>query len=82
MAVPDLSGNVLPGVEEVLGRENKVIIAKIYWLSDKENGKTYRSMVIYVTKASDTRWLLEERYFHLAGKSASTNVFKQRQGPA
>jgi hypothetical protein len=47
-----------------------------------ENGKMYRSMVIYVTKASDAQRLLEERYFHLAGESASTNVFERRQGPA
>jgi hypothetical protein len=54
MAVLDLSGNILLGVEEALGRENKVIIAKIYWLSNKENGKTYRLMVIYIIKASNT----------------------------
>ena len=82
MVVLDSSGNVLPGTEEALGRENEVMIAKIHWLSDKENGKMYGSMVIYVTKASDARRLLEERYFHLAGESASTNVFERRQGPA
>jgi hypothetical protein len=54
----------------------------MHWLSDKENGNAYGSMVIYVTKASDARRLLEERYFHLAGESASTNVFERRQGPA
>ncbi|KAF6515846.1 hypothetical protein HZS61_004587 [Fusarium oxysporum f. sp. conglutinans] len=80
-AVLDSSGNVLPGAEEPLGRENEVTIAKMHWLSDKENGKMYGSMVIYVTKASDARRLLEERYFHLAGESASTNVFERRQGP-
>ncbi|RKK10372.1 hypothetical protein BFJ67_g18183 [Fusarium oxysporum f. sp. cepae] len=53
----------------------------MHWLSNKENGKIYGSMVIYVTKASDARRLLDERYFHLAGESASTNVFKRRQGP-
>lgn len=81
-AVLDSSGNVLPGAEEALGRENEVMIAKMHWLSDKENGKTYGSMVIYVTKAGDARRLLEERYFHLAGESANTNVFERRQGPA
>jgi hypothetical protein len=81
-AVLDSSGNVLPGAEEALGRENEVTIAKMHWLSDKENGKMYGSMVIYVTKASDARRLLEERYFHLAGESASTNVFERHQGPA
>jgi hypothetical protein len=81
-AVLDSSGNVLPGAAEALGKENEVTIAKMHWLSDKVNGKMYGSMVIYVTKASDARRLLEERYFHLAGESASTNVFERRQGPA
>ena len=82
MVVLDSSGNVLPGAEEALGRENEMMIAKMHWLSDMENGKMYRSMVIYVTKASDAQRLLEERYFHLAGESASTNIFERRQGPA
>jgi hypothetical protein len=80
-AVLDSSGNILPGAAEALGKENVVTIAKMHWLSNKENGKMYSSMVIYVTKASDARRLLDERYFHLAGESASTNVFERRQGP-
>jgi hypothetical protein len=72
--VLDSSGKVLPGAAEALGKENEVTIAKMHWLSDKKNGKTYGSMVVYVTKASDARRLLEERYFHLAGESASTNI--------
>jgi hypothetical protein len=79
--VLDASGNELPGAAEALGKENDVTIAKIHWLSDRENGKTYGSMVIYVTKGNDAKRLLEERYFHLAGESASTDVFERRQGP-
>ncbi|EXL65285.1 hypothetical protein FOPG_18479 [Fusarium oxysporum f. sp. conglutinans race 2 54008] len=51
-AVLDSSGEVLPGAVEALGKENEVTIAKMHWLSDKENGQTYGSMVVYVTKAS------------------------------
>ncbi|SCV61221.1 uncharacterized protein FFFS_15790 [Fusarium fujikuroi] len=80
-AVLDSSGNVLSGAIEAPGKENEVTIAKMHWLSNKENGKMYGSMVIYLTKAGDARRLLEERYFHLAGESASTNVFERRQGP-
>ncbi|KAJ0127572.1 RNA-directed DNA polymerase from mobile element jockey [Fusarium oxysporum f. sp. albedinis] len=65
-AVLNLSGNVLPGAAEALGKENDMTIPKMHWLSGKENRKTYGSMVVYVTKASDARRLLEERYFHLA----------------
>ncbi|KAF4971249.1 hypothetical protein FSARC_1871 [Fusarium sarcochroum] len=81
-AVLDSPGNILRGAAEALGEENEVTIAKMHWLSNKKNGKMYGSMVIYLTKASDARRPLEERYFHLAGESGSTNVFERRQGLA
>ena len=49
-AVLDSNGDMLSGVRDALGKENDVTIAKIHWLSNKENGKTYGSMVIYLTK--------------------------------
>ncbi|KFA70634.1 hypothetical protein S40285_09229, partial [Stachybotrys chlorohalonatus IBT 40285] len=39
MVVLDSSSNILPGAEEALGRENEIMIAKVHWLSHKENGK-------------------------------------------
>lgn len=77
-AVLDSNHNLLPGVAEVLGQENEVTIARMNWLSDKGNGKAYGSMVIYVTKESDARRLLEDKYFHLAGESARTSMFEPR----
>ncbi|KAL6406262.1 hypothetical protein AUP68_10433 [Ilyonectria robusta] len=56
-AVLDSSGNELPGAAEALGKENDVTIAKIHWLGDRENGKTYGSMVICVTKGNDAKLL-------------------------
>ncbi|EWZ29419.1 hypothetical protein FOZG_17043 [Fusarium oxysporum Fo47] len=73
---------MLPWAVEASAKENEVTIAKMHWLSDKENGKMYDLMVAYVTKTGDVRRLLEERYFHLARESASTNIFERRQGPA
>lgn len=55
-------------------------ITRMNWLSDKGNGKAYRSMVIYVTKESDARRLLEGKYFHLAGESARTSVVEPKTG--
>lgn len=46
---------------KALGQENEATIAKIHWLSDRENGKMCESMVIYVTKGNDAKRLLEER---------------------
>ncbi|OWT42353.1 reverse transcriptase [Pochonia chlamydosporia 170] len=80
-AVVDEEGNILPGAAEALGAENNVNIAKISWLSKREAGKAYGSMVVYVTKGGDARRLLDNHYFDLAGESAKTNVFEPRIGP-
>lgn len=80
-AVLDAEGKVLPGAAEVLGKENEVNIAKIAWLSRRDEGKLYGSMVVYVTKGSDAARLLQGQYFHLAGESAYTSVFEPRYGP-
>jgi hypothetical protein len=80
-AVLDTEGNVLPGAAEALGAENNVNIAKISWLSNKESGKAYGSMVVYVTKGNDAMRLVDGHYFDLAGESACTNVFEPRKGP-
>jgi hypothetical protein len=58
-AVLDMDGNILPGVAEVLGKENGVDIAKISWLS-KDSNKVYGSMVVYITKGSDATRLLRD----------------------
>lgn len=80
-AVLDAEGNVLPGAAEALGAENNVNIAKISWLSNKESGKAYGSMVVYVTNGNDAMRLVDGHYFDLAGESACTNVFELRKGP-
>lgn len=80
-AILDQDGKVLPGATEALGKENDVHIAKIAWLSRKDIGKAYGSMVVYVTKGSDAARLLQGQYFHMAGESAYTRVFEPRYGP-
>jgi hypothetical protein len=47
----------------------------------KDIGKAYGSMVVYVTKGSEARRLLDGYYFHLAGESAYTTIFTPREGP-
>ncbi|KJZ68060.1 hypothetical protein HIM_12549 [Hirsutella minnesotensis 3608] len=80
-AILDAEGNILPGAIEALSAENRVTIGKISWLSKRESGKAYGSMVVYVTKRSDAERLLEGYYFDLAGESATTHVFEPRPGP-
>src|ERR1700759_5139177 len=69
------------GIMDVLGKENDVHIAKIAWLSKKDTGKAYGSMVVYVTKGSEMVRLLQGQYFHVAGESAYTRVYEPRNGP-
>jgi hypothetical protein len=80
-AILDQDGKVLPGAAEVLGKENDVHIAKIGWLSRKDTGKAYGSMVVYVTKGSEAARLLQDQYFHVAGESAYAGIFERRYGP-
>jgi hypothetical protein len=60
-AILGREGKVLPGAAEVLGKENEVSIAKIAWLSRRDQGKAYGSMVVYVTKGSEAVRLLHPR---------------------
>jgi hypothetical protein len=51
------------------------------WLSRRDQGKAYGSMVVYVTKGSEAVRLLQGQYFHVAGESAYTEVYEHRVGP-
>lgn len=79
--VLDEDGTIRPESMEALGKENEVRIAKMAWLSRRDTGKAYGSMVVYVTKGSDATRLLQGQYFHVAGESAYTRVFEPRIGP-
>ena len=80
-AVVDQEGNVLSGAAEALGKENEVTISRIRWLSRKESGKAYGTMVVYVTKQSEAARLLQDQYFHVGGESGRTRVYEPRYGP-
>ena len=73
-AVLDEHSQLRPEVAEKLAKENEVDIAKLAWLSKKDNQKAYGSMVIYVTKGSHARRLLQDQFFHVAGESAWMSV--------
>jgi hypothetical protein len=81
MAILDHGGKVREGAAELLGKENDVQIAKIAWLSWKDTGKAYGSMVIYVTRNHEAKRLLQGQYFHIAGESAYTRTFEPRISP-
>nr|OQO30926.1 hypothetical protein B0A51_04153 [Rachicladosporium sp. CCFEE 5018] len=47
-AILTASGDICPGAMEALSKENEVKISKLVWLSRKDSGKAYGSMVVYV----------------------------------
>jgi hypothetical protein len=80
-AVLDNIGNIKTGSIDTLGKENDVQIAKIAWLSDKLNGKTYGSMLIYLVKEEDATRLLKGNWFNAGGESANIKPFEYRYSP-
>lgn len=74
-------GLLLPGIIESLGKENEASVAKVAWISRKDNGKAYGSMIVYLHRGSDANRLLQEGYFHVNGESGFTNVFERRSRP-
>jgi hypothetical protein len=80
-AILNASDDLQPGAVEMLEKENEVKIAKIVWLSKKDSGKAYGSMVVYMSRSSEAAWLLQGQYFHIAGESAYTRGFEPRQRP-
>jgi hypothetical protein len=79
-AVLDEYNQPHPEIAEKPGKENNVQIAKLAWLSKKDNPKPYGSMVIYVTKGSNARRLLQGQFFYIAGELGWTLVFKPFSG--
>ena len=80
-AVLNQEGKIRDEAAEVLGKENNVGIAQIGWLSKKDTGKAYGSMVVYVTKSSEAARLLRDQYFHIAGESAYVRTYEPKSGP-
>ncbi|OJZ80463.1 hypothetical protein ASPFODRAFT_53279 [Aspergillus luchuensis CBS 106.47] len=80
-AVLDENGDIRAGAAAAFGEENEASIAKIAWLSRKENAKAYGSMVIYLTRGGDARRLLADRFFHAWGESGVTSTFEYRPRP-
>ncbi|KAE9566184.1 hypothetical protein CGMCC3_g17646 [Colletotrichum fructicola] len=81
IAILDDNGGIRDGVAEAFGSENDTSIAKIAWLSDRSNAKTYGSMVVYLVKAADARRLLKDGFFHAGGESGYTRPFERRERP-
>lgn len=80
-AVLDEKDEIRAGAAAAFSEENEATVAKIAWLSRKETGKAYGSMVVYLTKGTDARRLLAEGFFHAGGESGVTSAFEHRPRP-
>uniref|UniRef100_A0A093VKG1 Uncharacterized protein n=1 Tax=Talaromyces marneffei PM1 TaxID=1077442 RepID=A0A093VKG1_TALMA len=50
-------------------------------LSKKDSNKAYGLMVVYITKGTDAKRLIDGNYFDIAGESAYTQIFELQMGP-
>ncbi|KAJ6114125.1 hypothetical protein N7512_007570 [Penicillium capsulatum] len=80
-AVLNEKGEIRAEATAVVSEENDATVAKIAWLSRKENAKAYGSMVVYLTKSTDARRLLADGFFHAGGESGVTSIFEYRPRP-
>ncbi|KAJ6100341.1 hypothetical protein N7467_001876, partial [Penicillium canescens] len=80
-AVLDEKDKIRAEAAVTLSEENEASVAKIVWLSRKDNAKAYRSMVVYLTKGTDARRLLADGFFHAGGESSVTSTFEYRPRP-
>lgn len=80
-AVLDETGEIRAEAAAIFSVENDATVAKIAWLSRKENAKAYGSMVVYLTKSTDARRLLADWFFHAGGESGVTSTFEYRPRP-
>ena len=83
IAILNNDGTLQAGIAEKLGAENNVNIAKVTWLSKKDNFKAYGSMAVFFSKSGDRDQYLRNQYFDAGGESGSTALFIRRevQGP-
>ena len=75
-------GKLKEGILEALGEENKTSIAKVAWLSRKDTGKAYGSMIIYFSKRMEAIRFLTEKYIYVGGESATVWHFEPKTGPS
>ena len=81
VAVLDENGEIRAGAAEAIGRENDTQIAKIAWLSNRNNAKAYGSMVVYLNKGRDAQRFIQEGFFTAGGESGYTKAFERRERP-
>ena len=68
-------GTLKESTRDAISNENHTEISKIGWLSARQSGKAFGSMVIYLTKRSEAQRILQKGYFDVGGESAYARPF-------
>ena len=69
-------GNIREDLIARLNDSNNTQISKVSWLSSRNAGKAYGSMVVFFTKGSEAQRFLQESFITVGGESASVRVFE------
>lgn len=70
-----MTGRILESARTAIGEENKCTIAKLGWLSKRDSGKLYGSMVVHLASKALADKFLEQGLFEVGGESAYTDVW-------
>ena len=79
-SVLHLDGTFKEEIKEMLSNENDTEIARLGWLSAKQTGKAFGSMVVYLIKSSEAQRILQKGYFDIGGESAYAR-YSERHPP-
>ena len=71
-----LNGSIREDLITLLNDSNKTEVSKVSWLSSRNAGKAYGSMVIFFTKGSQAERFLREGFITVGGESAYVRVFE------
>ena len=77
--MPD--GSLKPNVASEIAEENGTELAKVAWLSVKNNGRAYGSLVAYFTKGSESTRFLQEGYIYVGKELVVIKPFIPNEGP-
>ena len=76
-----LDGSLKPNAASEIAEENGTELAKVAWLSAKNNGRAYGSLVAYFTKGLESTRFLREGYIYVGRESVVLKPFIPNEGP-
>ena len=78
--VDRITGRTLESAWHSIGEENRCVIAKLGWLSKRDSGKLYGSMVVYLASKSQADKFLAKELFEV-GEKAHIQTYGKNKTP-